>query len=77
MKRLVVLITLLLLAGCVPVMEDNKDVQLTPIGDSHYVGGGNSVIVYHDVQRGVTCYVLIGGYRGGISCLPDRELGGR
>jgi len=30
------------------------------------------VTVYHDEQRGVTCWIA--GYPGGMSCLPDKEL---
>ncbi|PHN66464.1 hypothetical protein AO268_22395 [Pseudomonas sp. ICMP 8385] len=29
---------------------------------------------FHDVKRGVTCWVFDGLRRGGISCLPDSSL---
>jgi hypothetical protein len=36
---------------------------------------GTSVYMYHDNERSVTCWIYSVSYKGGISCLPDRELG--
>lgn len=33
-----------------------------------------SVRVFHDDARAVTCWVYADGYKGGISCIPDKEL---
>ena len=29
---------------------------------------------YHDDDRNVTCYIFEGGQRGGISCIPDKNI---
>lgn len=35
---------------------------------------GTSVYVWHDDARDVTCWIYAYGYKGGISCIPDKEL---
>ena len=30
---------------------------------------------YHDDEYRVTCWVFSNGYQGGISCIPDAQLG--
>jgi hypothetical protein len=37
---------------------------------------GNNVLTWHDDDRQVTCWIYSAGYQGGISCLPDSQLGG-
>jgi len=32
------------------------------------------VSVFHDDERGATCWLYQGGARGGISCIPDSQL---
>jgi hypothetical protein len=52
------LVLCLLLAGCDgPVEVDSA---------------GSRLGVYHDDQRGVTCWIYYG--QGGLSCLPDSVL---
>ena len=36
-----------------------------------------NISIYHDEERSVTCWIYDGYYAGGISCIPDDQLGGR
>ena len=36
--------------------------------------GSRHIGIWHDNQRGVTCWIYAAGYGGGISCLPDAQL---
>lgn len=63
MKRLIMIALLTALAGCdLPVQEAPTDKRL-----------GANIRVWHDDQRGVTCWIW-GTTNGGISCLPDGVL---
>lgn len=61
----------LLVAGCNsgyadrPVDTDNPDTAFPQ----------RNIVVWHDDERAVTCWVFYDGARGGISCLPDSEVG--
>jgi serine protease inhibitor len=34
----------------------------------------SNVLVYHDNDRNVTCCILTGCRKGGISCIPDEQI---
>lgn len=36
--------------------------------------GEGSITRYHDDEKNVTCWVLIGYQKGAISCIPDNQL---
>lgn len=57
----------LLGAGCSnPVPRGSDEDGATVAGSIH---------VWHDDERSVTCWVYARIYSGGISCLPDSEVG--
>ena len=64
--KLVLLVALLSLALSCGVRE-NPDPNRGET-ENRYIG------IWHDNQRGVTCWVYTRGYGGGISCLPDAQL---
>lgn len=65
MKAMILLVALFVLTGCEPVAPSES--QQKRYGATH-------IKVWHDDQRAVTCW-LYGGTKGGISCLPDSEIG--
>lgn len=65
MKSLILIALLAALAGCDPYRGPDAPTQ-----KSH---GATHIQVWHDDQRGVTCWIY-GGTNGGISCLPDGVL---
>ena len=69
--KLVLLVALLSLALSCGVAEGPNPVNRSELGN-------RNVGVWHDDQRGVTCWIYAGGYAGehggGISCLPDAQL---
>lgn len=66
-SRLLALLTIALLTGCGPLSGEPAD------PDSTRAPG--KVRVWHDDQRRVTCWIIKEGYSGGMSCLPDSEVG--
>lgn len=65
MKSLMIIGLLAILAGCDPYQMPEAPLE------KRY--GASHIQVWHDDQRGVTCW-LYGASNGGISCLPDGVL---
>lgn len=59
MKIILLLVTLLALAGCNPDMKSTGNVNLK---------------TYHDDQRAVTCWIFDGVKAGGIHCMTDEQI---
>ena len=72
-----VLVVFLILAGC------SAAPTATPIGK--YVSPEQGTTLprvpilqrIHDDEMSVTCWVFSDPYRGGISCLPDQQIGAK
>ena len=75
-KLLLGWIILVLLLGCTaPIREPLSEplgthARLEKVLDEK----GHHVLVFHDSQRNVTCWLYRSGYGGGISCLPDMDV---
>lgn len=65
MKILVVAVLLTIIAGC------DREFPEQPAPKRY---GAAHIQVWHDDKRGVTCW-LYGPSNGGISCLPDGQVG--
>ena len=65
--KLVLLVALLFLALSCGVSKGPNPVNSSQLGN-------RNIGIWHDNQRGVTCWVYASGYGGGISCLPDAQL---
>jgi hypothetical protein len=66
------LLVITLLGGCTPATGVPADSGVIVL-----VGRYGFISVVHDNIRDVTCWVWSVDRQGGISCLPDRELGGK
>ena len=49
-------------------------ILLLIVGQATAEGLPFNVIVFHDAERGATCWLYSGINKGGISCLPDSSL---
>lgn len=61
--------------------EEKGFVTIRDLGATNFSGDPERTNVQmlrlHDDERNVTCWVVSGPARGGISCLPDHTLVGR
>lgn len=70
-KIAIIIIMIVLIAGCVEGVDTNKDNKnnIEIISTS-----SNYIKTINDEERNVTCWVYAQGYGGGISCLPDKQF---
>jgi len=76
MKWLAMVLLLLLLSSCGGTTSYN-DLPKVSTDDLVALSSNNihnSITVYHDDKRGVTCWVYRGYEEGSISCIPDSQL---
>jgi len=76
MRRLLLLVAFVLLAGCGGAAPAAPEVP-TANTERWGIGTLQTITVFHDDKRSVTCYVFNGYSKGGISCIPDSQLKGR
>ncbi len=67
---LVLLVIMLGLSACAPQLDTEEK---SPEWGLISKWAGYSVHFFHDDERGVGVWVFTGGYKGGISVLPDSE----
>lgn len=76
-----IIVVSILVAGCIQPPHYNTTEEkvykykeyneyMTLISGDEY----STVIVVHDDERNVTCWIYKDGYAGGISCIPDSQL---
>lgn len=70
MKRLTIIILAFFLAACAP--KPNLPGVSTAEGTIY----DPIIVVKHDDQRNVTCWVYIGDRQGGLFCMTDKEIYG-
>lgn len=73
MKQAIILLCCALLGGCIePAAQSGSDQpqQIEPYNNDYRFG------VWHDDQRGVTCWIYDGYRERSIACLPDKDLEG-
>ena len=70
MKHLTLIIFAFFLSACAPPPSLGDSTADNTIYDP-------VVVVQHDDQRSVTCWVYMGDRAGGIFCMTDREINGQ